>query len=245
MNEVENARSENSQLKAKLAEIARDRDDALGKLQRSVEDYARHRKEHQATNRAWETVEAMLQNKISTLDAALEIAKDEISRSFVEGFNGAIEQIKVIQADLKTLAMDPFKSVVDRKIVDKEKRWPRNLILLKLLAHFGYIVNLGGAQSNLPSLLSFAALHPPYWPPPELSSLHVFIRPSLVLVGRIPIIVLSPLGCVPSSLLLSSSFFFLANSSTLIYDVALRLIVAMYSNLIFTNDSPNAPHLKP
>ncbi|KAK7354012.1 hypothetical protein VNO80_19468 [Phaseolus coccineus] len=94
-----------------------DRDNALGKLQRTIEDYARHREECQATNRAWESTESILQDKILTLDTALEAAKDAISRSFVEGFSEAIEQFKVVQFDIDTSVFDPFKSVVDGKIM--------------------------------------------------------------------------------------------------------------------------------
>jgi len=115
--ELQVARSEISQYESKLAEMARDRDDALGKLQRTIEDYARHREERQASNRAWEDTEALLQNKISTLDAALEAAKDEISKSFVDAFNGALEQFQVVQPDIDTSVFNPFNSVVDGKIV--------------------------------------------------------------------------------------------------------------------------------
>ncbi|ESW21786.1 hypothetical protein PHAVU_005G099000 [Phaseolus vulgaris] len=101
-------------------EISHDRDDFLEKLQRTVEDYARHREERQVANRGWESTESMLQNKVSTLDVALEAAKDEVSRSFVDGFNGAIEQFKVLQPNVDTSPLDPFKSVVDGKIVDEE-----------------------------------------------------------------------------------------------------------------------------
>ncbi|KAK7369661.1 hypothetical protein VNO80_11703 [Phaseolus coccineus] len=59
----------------------------------------------------------MLENKISTLDAALEVAKDEISKSFVEGFNGALKQFQVVQPNVDTSMFDPFKSVIDGKIV--------------------------------------------------------------------------------------------------------------------------------
>ncbi|KAK7356634.1 hypothetical protein VNO80_15909 [Phaseolus coccineus] len=38
-----------------MIEMIRDRDDALGKLQRTIEDYARHREERQAANCAWES----------------------------------------------------------------------------------------------------------------------------------------------------------------------------------------------
>ncbi|KAK7355162.1 hypothetical protein VNO80_14410 [Phaseolus coccineus] len=65
-------------LRKKLANMAQDRDDALGKLQRTMEDYARHREEHQAANRARESTKSMLHNKISTLDTALVTAKDKI-----------------------------------------------------------------------------------------------------------------------------------------------------------------------
>ncbi|KAK7356409.1 hypothetical protein VNO80_15680 [Phaseolus coccineus] len=41
-------------------------------------------------------------------------------QSFVEGFNGAIEQFKVVQPDMDTSVFDPFKSVVDGQIVDDE-----------------------------------------------------------------------------------------------------------------------------
>jgi len=51
--------------------------------------------------------ESMLQNKISTL------AKDEICRSFVEGFNGALDQFNVMHPDADTSIFDPFKSVVN------------------------------------------------------------------------------------------------------------------------------------
>lgn len=87
--------------------MAHDRDDALSKLQKTIEDYARHREESQAANRAWEMTESMLQNKISTL------AKDEICRSFVEGFNGALDQFNVMHPDADTSIFDPFKSVVN------------------------------------------------------------------------------------------------------------------------------------
>jgi len=62
----------------------------------------------------------MLQNKVSTLDAALEATKDKVSRNFVDGFNGAIEEFKVLKPDVDTSPFDPFKSVMDGKIVDEE-----------------------------------------------------------------------------------------------------------------------------
>jgi len=49
----------------------------------------------------------------------LEVAKDEISKSFVDGFNGALEQFQVVQPDIDTSVFDPFKTVVDGKIVDE------------------------------------------------------------------------------------------------------------------------------
>ncbi|KAK7372808.1 hypothetical protein VNO80_06196 [Phaseolus coccineus] len=45
---------------------------------------------------------------------------DEISRCFVEGFNGTVEQFKLVQLDIDKSVFDPFKSVIDRKIVDDE-----------------------------------------------------------------------------------------------------------------------------
>jgi len=59
----------------------------------------------------------MLQNKIATLDAALETAKDEISKSFVEGFNRAIKQFKVAQSDVDTSLFNPFKRVVGKSLM--------------------------------------------------------------------------------------------------------------------------------
>jgi len=63
----------------------------------------------------------MLHNNISTLDTTLEIAEDVISYNFVEGFNGVIDQFKVLQPDMDTSTLYPFKSVVDGKIVDDEE----------------------------------------------------------------------------------------------------------------------------
>ncbi|ESW05698.1 hypothetical protein PHAVU_011G201800 [Phaseolus vulgaris] len=109
--ELEDANLKVAQLEAKLSEMAQDRDDALGKLQRTVEDYARHRDERHAANRAWEYTENMLQDRISTLNTALETVKDESGRCFVEGFNGALEQFHVLYPHLDTSTFDPFKSV--------------------------------------------------------------------------------------------------------------------------------------
>jgi len=81
--------------------------------------YALNREECQEINRAWEDVEAMLQNKIATLEVALEVAKDEVSRAFADDFDSAIEQIKVVQPNIDTSPLDPFKSVVDGQIVDE------------------------------------------------------------------------------------------------------------------------------
>jgi len=117
---IESVRTTNSQLEERLTALVHDRDDALIKLQRTVEDYARHRDDHQATNRAWQNTEATLHNKINILENALEVAKNEISRSFVDGFQGAVEQIKLIQPDLDISCMGPFKSVVDGWIADEE-----------------------------------------------------------------------------------------------------------------------------
>ncbi|KAK7356253.1 hypothetical protein VNO80_15521 [Phaseolus coccineus] len=50
--ELETTQVEVTSYKNKLTEMARDKDDALGKLQRTIEDYARHREERQAANRA-------------------------------------------------------------------------------------------------------------------------------------------------------------------------------------------------
>jgi len=90
----------NVELESKLSAMTQDQDEVLGKLQRSVEDYAWHREERQAANRAWESTKSMLHNKISTLDTALETTKDEISRSFMDDFNGAIEQSKAVNLNL-------------------------------------------------------------------------------------------------------------------------------------------------
>ena len=62
-----------------------------------LKDYARHREEREAANCAWESTETMLHNKINTLDATLETAKNEITYAFVNGFKGAVEQIAVVQ----------------------------------------------------------------------------------------------------------------------------------------------------
>ncbi|KAK7372805.1 hypothetical protein VNO80_06193 [Phaseolus coccineus] len=58
----------------------------------------------------------MAQDRDDTL--VLEATKDEISQCFVEGFNEAIEQFKLVQPDIDKLVFDPFKSVIDGKIVD-------------------------------------------------------------------------------------------------------------------------------
>jgi len=84
--ELQLFREKNTCLEATLGEMMRDRDDALAKPQRTMEDYARHRKEHEVANRAWESTEAMLHNKINTLDTTLETAKNEIAHAFVNGF---------------------------------------------------------------------------------------------------------------------------------------------------------------
>jgi len=62
----------------------------------------------------------MLQNKINTLKNVLEVAKNEISQAFVDGFHGVVDQVKVIQPDLDTSDFGPFRSVVDGKNVNKE-----------------------------------------------------------------------------------------------------------------------------
>ena len=108
--ELQSLREKNTYLDDTLGEMTRDRDDALAKLQRTMEDYARHCKEREAVNRAWE----------STLDTSLETAKNEIAHAFVNGFKGAVEQVEVVQPDLDTSLLDPFKSVVDGKIVKDE-----------------------------------------------------------------------------------------------------------------------------
>jgi len=46
--ELEDANLKVAELEAKLSEMAQDRDDALAKLQRTIEDYARHRDEREA-----------------------------------------------------------------------------------------------------------------------------------------------------------------------------------------------------
>ncbi|XP_068485109.1 putative disease resistance protein RGA3 [Phaseolus vulgaris] len=102
--ELEDANLKVAQLEAKLSEMAQDRDDALAKLQRTID-------EREAANWAWESTENMLQGKISTLNTALETVKDESGRCFVEGFNGALEQFHVLYPHLDTSTFDPFKSV--------------------------------------------------------------------------------------------------------------------------------------
>jgi len=77
--ELEDAKFHISDLESKVYEISHDRDDVLGKLQRTVEDYVRHGEERQVANQGWESTESMLQNKVSTLDVVLEVTKDEVS----------------------------------------------------------------------------------------------------------------------------------------------------------------------
>ena len=132
--ELEDAKFHISDLESKVYEISHDRDDVLGKLQRTVEDYVRHGEERQVANQGWESTESMLQNKVSTLDVVLEVTKDEVSWSLVDSFNGAIEQFKVFQPDVDTSPLNPFKSVVDGKIVDEE--WLCLPFLLSFLKNF-------------------------------------------------------------------------------------------------------------
>jgi len=50
--ELQAARLEISHYDNKVTEMARDKDDALGKLQRTIEDYVRHCEKRQVANRA-------------------------------------------------------------------------------------------------------------------------------------------------------------------------------------------------
>lgn len=53
------------------------------------------------------------------LDGALDTAKDEISQSFVNGFKVTLEKFRAVYPDLDQSNFDPFKVVVDNKIVDE------------------------------------------------------------------------------------------------------------------------------
>jgi len=63
--------------------------------------------------------EHLLQNKVQTLDTALEAAKDEIARGFVDGFSAAVEQFCALYPALDQSEFDPFKIVVDEKIIEE------------------------------------------------------------------------------------------------------------------------------
>jgi len=96
-----------------------------------LEDYTRYRDEHQVVVQTWKSTETMLQNKIAILDSALETSKDEISRSFVEGFNRVVEQIKTINPNIDTSPLDPFKGVVDGQIMMTNRLTAEICVFLK------------------------------------------------------------------------------------------------------------------
>ncbi|KAK7353709.1 hypothetical protein VNO80_19160 [Phaseolus coccineus] len=97
---------------------ARSRVDSA-KLQRTLEDYARHQDEHQADKFVLETTKSMLHRKVHTLDIALEATKDEISQGFLDGFSVALVQFQAIYPDLDTSSFDPFKIVMDGNIFNE------------------------------------------------------------------------------------------------------------------------------
>ena len=71
-------------LETQLRDTSRDRDDAHFKLQQTLADMSLKQKE-------FATTENLFQTKVQTFDTALEAAKDEIARGFVDGFSAALE----------------------------------------------------------------------------------------------------------------------------------------------------------
>jgi len=97
-------------LETQLHDSSRDRDDPHFKLQQTLTEMSLKQKE-------FATTENLLQTKVQTLDTALEAAKDEIARGFVDGFSVALEQFRALYPDLNQSEFDPFKIVVNGKIV--------------------------------------------------------------------------------------------------------------------------------
>jgi len=92
-----------------------EKDDLHFKLQQALSELAKKREEFFAS-------ESLLQTKVQTLDTALEAAKDKIAHGFVDGFSAALEQFRAIYPDLDQLKFDPFKIVVDGKILEESSQ---------------------------------------------------------------------------------------------------------------------------
>lgn len=99
----------NTRLEAQLTATKREKDDLHSKLQQALAELAQKR----VASRN------LLQSKVQTLDTALEATKEEIDHEFVDGFSATFEQFQAVYPDLDQSKFDPFKVVVDGKIVEE------------------------------------------------------------------------------------------------------------------------------
>ncbi|QCE15768.1 hypothetical protein DEO72_LG11g2781 [Vigna unguiculata] len=94
-------------------------DSHYAKLNLTSKDYEKCWNRSHQDKLEWEAQEKDLKREKSQLSSALEEAKDEIARYFMDGFQGAIEQASILFPNTDFSALDPLKIVVDGKIVSE------------------------------------------------------------------------------------------------------------------------------
>ncbi|QCD85708.1 HR1 rho-binding repeat [Vigna unguiculata] len=107
-----------AQLKKRLEDTEKERDEDYAKLLRVNEDYEKCREKRREDQFSWEKKENEFAQEKAELCATVEEAKDAIARSFGDGFDAAIEQAKILFPAIDFSALDPMKEVVDGQIVD-------------------------------------------------------------------------------------------------------------------------------